>query len=295
MSTTIPEVSRRPLVRYTPTSAESICPKPLPFRQDRVRISTGEVTEQVYYRTCDQISCPGCETHVFKRMMGHFVREFERLPSVHAITLTLPCRTARSRIQEAKLLISTWGDFYNRLKYRCDRLRQPLYFWRVLGTDTDTRPHMHALISVPLPMRTVRDSWIKVGGGTSCFVDRMQDTDHLAGTVSYLLENYRDTCSGPPLKGVSKQYATHAIAYNGKKAKQRRRQFAVQQAEESREDGWDVSWHSGISYPKRQGSLRPLAEELILVGSSGDFIYRDRPGRLMTIGSEDDAAVLDSI
>lgn len=181
-------------------------------------------------------------------MVYHYEERFQELPDLYACTFTLDPQSVctRNTAEYAEALRVVWSSTLKNIGDRCGKRGLTRHYVGVIEglrpTLEEAQPHIHALVSCPLPdaEHLLRDLWYQYGGSLNADVISIA-ADEVAAWLRYLHKEQFDASLArrQPL-------TSNGIGYYSKKARLERRKYVHR-------DGPEVEVTS-ITEPRRGGS-----------------------------------------
>lgn len=192
---------------------------------DRVDTHTGEV-EHIEI-PCGRKACPHCRERLRKRYVAHFVSVFRDLPNLTFVTLTVDPKNGVKPKESAKYLKHIWErKFIKRVKRRN---QGELKYLASVEKHQSGQAHLHVVMATTLTEDELRDQWAQSGGGVVMEAESVQKGRSLARRVGYVVKYvFKDAARRA---GGNAVLASNGIGYHSKAAKEKRRQWAAENAE----------------------------------------------------------------
>lgn len=256
-----------------------ICLNPVIAEKQLISGITGEIeAEQCVRFPCRRKTCRACGPHLRKCHIAHFIRIFEDLPALKALSLTIDPATESkngervadlSRTEQRKYLYHVWKAFTDSLRRLCKKNGGQFVYLGVVEPHQDGRPHIHGVASLPLSGELIRAKWMKFGGGAQCRAKEITDEEGteegsgLKRLVAYLFKHHFDAMAYKTKHRTTYRslYASQGIGYNSAKAKAERRRFARRQREQAEAAQMETAQtEAPAPLPEKLNSSKPVRE-----------------------------------
>ncbi|MEP0548280.1 MAG: hypothetical protein ABJF88_15190 [Rhodothermales bacterium] len=201
------------------------CPWPVGDLTDR---STGEV----FGKPCERRWCPYCGERLYRCHVAHFTEVFRDLPDLFAVTLTLDPKVLPeefrydARAQEAVLVEKVWTPFRSNFTKDCKKAGVAFTYVGAHerhGGRHGGVPHIHALVSCPLPdaEEAMAARWFHSGGGAVLSVEPVEGGERgVARWLGYCFKGW----FGKTAPRHRRLLSNNGIGYHSAAAKARRRE-----------------------------------------------------------------------
>ena len=212
--------------RYERASDLAGCPWPLGNLTDR---ATGET----FGKSCWRRWCPYCGEHLYRCHIAHFTEVFRDLPDLFAVTLTLDPKVLpdevrdHARALEAVLVDKVWTPFRSNFTKDCKKAGVTFTYVGAHerhGGRHGGLPHIHALVSCPLPdaEEAMAARWFRSGGGAVLSVEPVEGGERgVARWLGYCFKGW----FGKTAPRRRRLLSNNGIGYYSKASVERRKTF----------------------------------------------------------------------
>jgi hypothetical protein len=212
------------------------CRNPAALEESVIHKPTGEVlAESLVFKSCERKKCVYCGPKRWRRHVAHYTRIFkQRLSEVWLITLTIDPKAdyeGRPRSEQRRHLNKdVRTPFLRALRRHANDAGSTLEYTLFVENVPSAPPHIHGVIALPIAVHELCDLWFEHRGGTTCYAERVDSVEKLAGWIKYSTKYLFQTPERKPITEGRAIYASQGIGYNSKVQKELRQQKAIEQA-----------------------------------------------------------------